>query len=241
MKKVVQTLAKIIGSSFYLIEFLLIFFPLYYFFMLFFYLVVFLFDEGLLNLIKWEENKYAKITTQAFDSFLHLYYYFFYIISLFVAVIHVFMAGLGNYLVSKIYKDPDEKHHHHHDVSTDKKEIRNGISDYVPKGRKRKALLNICKYIVVASILSFLNIYGNFLLRDYFPHTLGIELLFVLLAFGYSRTIYSHVYSYKNNKKNHDEQDFIGIPMGYGIMKSVFWGYILLFEIVSEIKVEVGV
>ena len=240
MKKVVQTLAKIIGSSFYLIEFLLIFFPLYYFFMLFFYLVVFLFDEGLLNLIKWEENKYAKITTQAFDSFLHLYYYFFYIISLFVAVIHVFMAGLGNYLVSKIYKDSEEKHHHH-DVSAEKKEIRNGISDYVPKGRKRKALLNICKYIVVASILSFLNIYGNFLLRDYFPHTLGIELLFVLLAFGYSRIIYSHVYSYKNNKKNQEEQDFIGIPMGYGIMKSVFWGYILLFEIVSEIKVEVGV
>lgn len=150
-----------------------------------------------------------------------------------MATIHIFMAGLGNYLVSKIYKENEEII----DVSLDKKETRNGISDYVHKGRKRRALLNICKYLFIAFLMFFLNIYGNFLLREYFPHTIGIEILFLALAWGYSRTIYTHVYSYKNNNKNNNEQDFIGIPMGYGIMKSVFWGYILLFESIEQSKI----
>lgn len=221
MKKLIETLAKLIGSSFYLIEFLLIFFPLYYFFMLFFYLLVFLFDEGLLSLIKWEENRYAKITTQAFDSLLHLYYYFFYIISIFVGITHIIMAGLGSYLVSKIYKEATPK------------------PSIIPHGRKRRALLNLSKYSFLAFLLSFCNIYGNFLLREYLPHTIAIELLFLILALVYSRTIYSHVYSYKN-MKNQEELDFIGVPIGYGIMKSIFWIYIMLFELVIKNEVNIS-
>ena len=196
--------------------------------MLFFYLIVFIFDEGLMSLLKWEENRYAKITTQAFDSFLHLYYYFFYIISLFVALIHVLMSGCGNYLVSKIYKNDSNEDFQQ---SIEKKELINKVT-HLPKGRKRKAFLNIVRYTCFASFLSFANIYGNFVIREYFPHTIGIEAFFLLLAWVYSRTIYSHVYSYKHNT-HQEEQDFIGVPMGYGIMKSVFWGYILMFEIVS--------
>ena len=271
MKKLITNLAHMIGSSFYLIEFLLIFFPLYYFFMLFFYLLIFLFDEGLLSLIKWEENRYAQITTQAFDSFLHIYYYFFYIISLFVSFSHIIMSGLGNYLVSKIYKEEkidtnkgfdekitgklekSEKNEKNEKIGKNEKIEKNekiqkiekieksDKSDKIDKNekfekneklrknenfqhrRKRKAFLNFLKYSLIAFFLFFCDIYGNFLIREYFPHTVFIEVLFIVLGFGYSRTIYSHVYSYKHGK-NGEEQDFIGVPMGYGIMKSVFWG-----------------
>ena len=226
MKNTIQTLAKLIGSSFYLIEFLLIFFPLYYFFMLFFYLIIFLFDEGLISLTKWEENRYAKITTQAFDSVLHLYYYFFYIISIFVGAIHVLMSGLGNYLVSKIYKDSEDNL----TVDPMKKDLPNGVQ-HIHHGRKRKAFKNLLIYAFMAFLLGFSNIYGNFIIREYYPHTVLIELYFMALAWVYSRVIYINVYSYKHSK-HQDEQDFIGVPMGYGIMKSVFWGYILFFELV---------
>lgn len=180
-------------------------FPIYYLCLGFFYFAVFIFDEGLMSLLRWEENRYAKITTQTFDSILHLYYYFFYAISLFFGFLFFLRSGIKKYLAT-IVKTPDPN-----------KEPEEGgpvINNDV--------YIHSIPYIIMNCFLVFginiLNIYGNYWIREYYPHTLAIEAFFLLLSLIYYKLIHWV------------EPGLFMIPMSYGVLKSIFWSYILIFQ-----------
>lgn len=290
-----QNIAHLIGSSFYIIEFLLIFFPFYYYFLLLLYFFIFLFDEGLLSLLNWEENQFAKITTQAFDSILHLYYYFFYILSITISLIYLVMAGGGDYLVSKVNKSSidsknsqkpinekniyDKNSNSEENISSNTKNqhsieentllhrsqypnsnpnpnlklttTRKLVSSIFPafiKGifpallstfgfdsspthkqhaRKRKAVKKMLVTLFLFLMMIFVNIQGNYFIRKVFPSHLALEMFFGAMGWIYMEVIYANIYSFK---RSDGVEMYIGWPICYGVMKSVFWGYILLVE-----------
>lgn len=293
MKIIFKNLAHLIGSSFYILEFLLIFFPFYYYFLLLLYFVVFLFDEGLLSLLNWEENRFARITTQAFDSILHLYYYFFYFLSITISLVYLLMAGGGDYLVSKVDKRSNinsNQNQTHKDGKTINDKNSNSRGDtypnsktqfskeedtllhppqntnpdpnlkrittksfssifssfcgglfgksilsvgfnsfHIPKqhSRKREPLKKMLATLFLFFIIIVANIQGNYLIRKVFPSHMALEMFFGVMGWIYMELIYANIYSYKRSE---GVEMYIGWPICYGVMKSVFWGYILMVE-----------
>ena len=196
-----------IRDNFSNIEYLLAYTPFYYFWMTAIYFMVFLFDEGMNSLLKWEENLYAKLTTQTFDSILHIYYYMFYLISLIIAIIHFVMTVFGEYIFILSKK---------HDFMEIKGQI----------------FKNLLKFTFLAYLLIFCNIYGNYKILEYYSHGFLIELWFIVLGYFYGRIIYLNVFAYKHSK-NQDEINFFllfGFVMGVGIMRSIFCLYVLIFD-----------
>lgn len=180
-------------------------FPIYYLCLGFFYFMVFIFDEGLMSLLRWEENRYARITTQTFDSVLHLYYYFFYVTSLIFGFLFFLRSGIKKYLAT-IVKTPDP----------------NKQEEEAPPVINNDVYIHSIPYIIMnfvfALVINILNIYGNYWIREYYPHTLAIEAFFLVLSLIYYKLIHSV------------EPALFIIPMSYGVLKSIFWSYILIFQ-----------